>query len=530
MAKWGIDLQHGAKVVNGEKYGDWYRDPWGWPEFSEQFVKTLDIELHFGIVPGGSGVAFKFSEPPHFHPLDVPKSRLGTRPAVVQDPRSRLVYSAATGGLVGTLHKDLPDWVFGWRQRDGEIPPSSEEWSAYGRSVDDVAENSYSLQTDITSFFSSINVETLISTLSNSFGRNASVGLISEVLRTHNGMMSRSGLPQRSSASAFLAQVAVGPIDDEISTALRNKLVFSARRWMDDISVEGSEDELYALSQRIQAKARQAGLEINAAKTHLSTHREGLDRFKLEAIRSIRVPEVVAMRAAEYDSEPEFAFESDPSELVALERKLLDSPLAVPRTVGRAVLRSLRDNFLFENVGEWIENAHYFPHLADALSRYFAGARTYPGVSTGLESWFPKFEKSNWGKLDWVTAQYALAFAADDLPDAVLKVLRQWLSETSNVQKVAVAIQRLSLADPNYVRSTVSARADQIADPQLLRLFALGMVAANADRNTVESILNRDRRNQLTLKYLDDNRWKLPGTPIDFDHVQKTPPAMDDMG
>ncbi|MCP9001715.1 RNA-directed DNA polymerase [Pseudarthrobacter sp. RMG13] len=530
MAKWGIDLEQGAKVLNGEKYGDWYRDPWGWPEFSEQFVKTLDIEQDFGIVPGGSGVPFKFAETPHFHPLDVPKSRLGTRPAVVQDPRSRLVYSAATRGLVGTLHKDLPDWVFGWRQRDGEIPPSPEEWSAYGRSMADVAEDTYSLQTDITSFFSSINVETLISTLSSSFGRNASVGLISEVLRTHNSMMSRSGLPQRSSASAFLAQVAVGPIDDEISTALQNDLVRSARRWMDDISVEGSEDELFALSQRIQAKARQAGLEINAAKTHLSTHKEGLDRFNLEAIRSIRVPEVIAMLAAEYDDEPEFAFESDPGELVALERELLDSPLAVPRPVGRAVLRSLRDNFLFDQVGEWIDNAHHFPHLADALSRYFAGARTYPGVSTGLESWFPKFERSNWGKLDWVTAQHALAFAADDLPQAVLVVLRQWLSQSSNVQKVAVAIQRLSIADANFVRSTVSARVDQVSDPQLLRLFALGMVAANADRTTVESILNRDRRNQLTHKFLDDHKWKLPATPIDFDHVQKVPPLTDEVG
>lgn len=528
---WGIDLELGAKVVNGEKYGDWYRDPWGWPEFSEPFVKSLSVERDFGIVPGASGEPFKFSEPPHFHPLDVPKSRLGTRPAVVQDPRSRLIYSATTRGLVEALHKDLPDWVYGWRQRDGAIPHSSEEWSAYGRSIDEVPDGAYSLQTDITSFFSSINVETLIGTLSNTFGRNASVGLISEVLRTHNGMMSRSGLPQRSSASAFLAQVAVGPIDDEISTALRNGLVRSARRWMDDISVEGAEDELYALSQGIQAKARQAGLEINASKTHLSTHKEGLDRFRLEAIRSIRVPEVAAMRGSEYvDDEPEFAFESDPGELLALEREILESPLSVPRPVGRAVLRSLRDNFLFEQVGEWIANAHHFPHLADALSRYFAGARTYPGVSTGLEAWFPTFESSNWGRLDWVTAQHALAFAADDLPSSVLTVLRQWLTGSSNVQKIAVAIQRLSIVDPNYVRSTVSARVDQVSDPQLLRLFALGMVAANADRITVESILNRDRRNQLTHKYLEDNKWKLPRTPIDFDHVQKAPVAAEDFG
>lgn len=521
MAKWGIDLVAGAKVVNAEKYGDWYRDPWGWPEFSDQFVKTLEIEHDLGIVPGRAGHPFRFSEAPHFHPLDVPKSRLGTRPAVVQDPRSRLVYSAATSGLVPALHKDLPDWVFGWRQRDGNIPHSSDEWSAYGRSMDDKVDGSYSLQTDITSFFSSINVETLISTLSNSFGLNASIGLISEVIRAHDRLVSRSGLPQRSSASAFLAQVAVRPIDDEILAALTNGQIHSARRWMDDISAEGPEDELYALSQGIQAKARQAGLEINASKTYLSTHKEGLDRFRLEAIRSIRVPEVVAMRGAEYaDDEPEFSFESDPAELLALEREILDSPLAVPRPVGRAVLRSLRDNFLFDQIGRWIDNAHHFPHLADALSRFFAGARTYPNVSTGLEAWFTNFEKSNWGRLDWVTAQHALAFAADDMPDSVLSVLKQWLSTSSNVQKVAVSIQRLSIVDPNYVRSSVSARVDQVADPQLLRLFALGMVAANAERNTVESILNRDRRNQLTQKFLDDSKWKLPSTPIDFDHVQ----------
>ncbi|GGJ22750.1 hypothetical protein [Paenarthrobacter histidinolovorans] len=300
---------------------------------------------------------------------------------------------------------------------------------------------------------------------------------------------------------------------------------------MDDLSIEGPEDELYALSQRIQAKARHVGLEINTAKTHLSTHTEGLDRFRLEAIRSIRVPEVIALRGSEYtDDEPEFAFETDPADLLALEREILDSPLSVPRPVGRAVLRSLRDNFLFEQVPEWITHAHHFPHLADALGRYFAGARAYPGISTGLETWFSNFEGSKWGHSDWVTSQYALAFAADDLPSSVVTILRKWLAESFNVQKIAVSIQRLSVVDANYVRSTVSARVDHVADPQLLRLFALGMVSANAERSTVESILNRDRRNHLTNKYLAEQRWKLPATPIDFDHVQKEANDSEDVG
>jgi len=42
MTALGLDLVEAAKVAKSETYGEWYRDPWGWPELSAEFVSSLE--------------------------------------------------------------------------------------------------------------------------------------------------------------------------------------------------------------------------------------------------------------------------------------------------------------------------------------------------------------------------------------------------------------------------------------------------------------------------------------------------------
>jgi hypothetical protein len=104
VAKFGLDLERGRELAAMEVYGDWYRDPWGWPEvLSKDFVANLDVEEHLGIDKSSVSTSLD----PYFHPMEVPKSYLVVRPAVVQDPVSRLAYIGAVLNGAEDLHSGL---------------------------------------------------------------------------------------------------------------------------------------------------------------------------------------------------------------------------------------------------------------------------------------------------------------------------------------------------------------------------------------------------------------------------------------
>ncbi|UGU29880.1 RNA-directed DNA polymerase [Mycolicibacterium smegmatis] len=273
MGTLGLDLEAGRHLAATELYGDWYRDPWGWPEIlNPQFVARLDVEEHLGLEKGNVASSLQ----PFFHSMEVPKTYLGVRPAVVQDPISRLAYNSAVLKGAGSLHSALPDWVYGWRLRNDGVARNQQEWPRYVESLPGVDENGHGLITDITSFFSSIELPRLLEIVRSAAGRTASRDVIQQVLDAHARLLGRSGLPQRSFASAILANSYMQPIDDVLNAAVENwdSEVIRVRRWMDDISAEGSEDALYGLLPGIQDRARQIGLEINSAKTRLVPARE----------------------------------------------------------------------------------------------------------------------------------------------------------------------------------------------------------------------------------------------------------------
>ena len=512
----GLDIITGAKIVKSEQFGDWYRDPWGWPETTHEFAETLTYE-DLGV--SKQGRLYVYNATPDFHLFDVPKSFLGVRPAVIQDVRSRLAYTTAAAGLAERLHADLPEWVYGWRYRDGSYGKTN-EWELYRENQADVHLQDFAAQTDITSFFASIDVDRLVRRITETVGgESVLTEIVRKVLATHSLLHGRSGIPQRSSASALLAHTALRQVDDLLGSLLQSGELTAARRWMDDISFEGPESALYGALLQLQQSCRQEGLEVNALKTMLISGEQSAERLLEEAQGLIRLPVTTTRVTNDYeDFEMTFV---DRGALREAEEEVLSAPSRSPRSKVGIVLKSLIRYDDYSRITDWMTAAPYLPHAADKLSRYLAaGNRSLWGFGLDLPKWFTDLQQSGWPHLEWVQAQHALAVPSEQVDGGMQTVLEGWLSESSNLQKVAVAVQRIAAAHPVRYRALVTARIDSVHDPLLARLLALGLLMAAQPRDDVRQALRRHPNNALTLKYLEERGWRLPDVSEDFDPNQ----------
>jgi hypothetical protein len=352
----GLDLAKGAALARQEMYGDWYRDPWGWPELTKLDFSRQPNAVELGLVRRDRD-GIHLSSQPHFHLMEIPKSWLGVRPAVVQDAVSHLIYlTSATSGLA-TWHSGLPDWVFGWRIR-GETPEvrkNSSEWLDYVDSQPTPDAGGSGLQTDITSFFASLQPAKIAPIVLRALGSVASTTLIMEIVESHNSLTTRGGLPQRSYASAIIANAAIQPIDDALESFLRDGRIRSVRRWMDDVSAEGDEGDLYALLLKRQQATRQSGLELNSSKTNIVPVGDLVAQLRTEDMREVELPvRFTANYEGDVDEEVDLAV------LIDLEDAVLNTPRGVSRTLIKAVLFTLRQYEQFERWEEWCEKANSF--------------------------------------------------------------------------------------------------------------------------------------------------------------------------
>ncbi|EJO88063.1 hypothetical protein MCOL_V214074 [Mycobacterium colombiense CECT 3035] len=74
----------------------------------------------------------------------------------------------------------------------------------------------------------------------------------------------------------------------------------------------------------------------------------------------------------------------------------------------------------------------------------------------------------------------------------------------------------MSAINPTLARDVMRARSDTTSDPLLLRIFALGLLRAQADRGTIVAVLDRDSRNALLKRYLKTVNWEPPPVVADF--------------
>lgn len=514
-----FDLEGAAKLLTLESYGDWYRDPWGWVEHAPSLMSEVDVAEDLGFAKVRTG-GYSFDITPAFHLLTVPKSFTGVRPGVVIDPASKLVYTAAAAQLAKRMHGQLPEWVYGWRLRGGVHSSTTQERDYYDKSVSSVRKSKWALQTDITSFFASTDVETLMSDIKSTAGRTAATDAVEQVLDAHRGLSERRGLPQRCYASSFLANLAVSHVDDVIMAALSEGRISSARRWMDDISVESDGlQNLYRLIIDIQAAMRRSGLEINTAKTHLTDGKRSHALLKAESPDQLELKHLVTAEYIE-EGDDEEGPQFDLKPLEEAEERLLKHPKGISRGEGAMVLRALRSHNKTDRYLEWRNIAHQLPHIADTLGRYFAVAiQNEPKAKSALEKWFIEFEKSEWCAVEWVAPQYAMAFSSVDMPQDVTRILHSWLSDGRSLQQVSLAAQRLAVSDPHLARVALAKRSDRESDPHIQRALALAMIVAGASQQDVRKLLRRSAIHRLTLKALDSRKWRLPKPSRDFDPV-----------
>src|ERR1022692_4447868 len=80
-----------------EMTGDWYRDPWGWPEYDSLLDSQYDL-----LIERANGRELK-----RVVQIDVPKENFGVRPAVVIEPVDRLLYQCMVDSISASLIGDL---------------------------------------------------------------------------------------------------------------------------------------------------------------------------------------------------------------------------------------------------------------------------------------------------------------------------------------------------------------------------------------------------------------------------------------
>ena len=100
-----LDLKQAVENIKNEIPGDWYQDPWGWPELGFMLQKQQELIAENLNASGVRAVAL----------LDVPKENWGTRPAVILDIADRLSYHALTDDLSVKLIGSMSPDVYGWR-------------------------------------------------------------------------------------------------------------------------------------------------------------------------------------------------------------------------------------------------------------------------------------------------------------------------------------------------------------------------------------------------------------------------------
>ncbi|MEZ5375584.1 MAG: RNA-directed DNA polymerase [Acidimicrobiales bacterium] len=507
-----VDIDRALKNVKNDLVGDWFRDPWDWPELDFVAKKRPDI-LYARL--GAEGVARAAK-------IDVAKENFGIRPAIVMDPIDRLAYQAIVDSLSLKLGTGLPETVYGWRlpRRDperGSYSPNRTENEMYRRHISTFgAHDSMSgLKTDIVSFFSNIPIDRLSERIVERAGRSKPADRLIDMLASWDGSP-RKGLPQRSAASALLANLYLQPLDDALLEKVRvptrrrgrtlrdifHSLMMYERildggqsaRWMDDIWVFRRDvGELRTMQAQIEGILRDLGLDINIAKTAVL---EGED-LRAEILNFAH-------------SAAETSLLGDPKDYQPL-RDLIDLLIASPESSNRSTFkftfRRMREHAVDYRLDDLVEVAHRAPHAADAYARLFRDSETYKD----LHGWFVKHWKSSWAVSDWSVASLATMFPVANIRKPMRELLASHISQPGgSLAKTSFAASRLAIKDPENYRAAIRAALKNSDHPLERRVLALAALSCGEERQLVKKALKEFSANQVTLEMLMATNFRTP--------------------
>ncbi|MFB6831400.1 reverse transcriptase domain-containing protein [Streptomyces hydrogenans] len=518
---YGLDAKKAADICQTEMYGDWYRDPWGWPELS--WVMKDPSSFPWGEIVHRDG-QITLRREPRFEPTVVPKSRLGVRPAVVMGLDVRMAYAAAIAQVAPKLHANLPEWVYGWRNRDGKkLANNGDEWKSYSSFFHDPdSMKGYALQTDITSFFASIDINKAVDVVYSEDGNSAGAQLIEKIVRSHHALATRNGLPQRSWPSAILANRYMAPLDNLILQRLSAGQLTGAVRWMDDIYVTGEESTLYKFFLDFQARVRELGLEANASKSRLGRLKDLRHDVLMEGLKEVPIPVRKRIEILENGSDVVEAAveEMDVEWLRKLEEAALRDPHGQPSTTIKVILKTLRKHKEYGKFSQWLDEAERLSHVADGLGRYFRDAiREDPRRMDDYCDWYSSYRATEWAAVNWSSAQFALAIPSSSKNSSYRSVLADWLEYGTDLHQVSVAAQRLALVDPSATKDIIRRRLDDEARPLFQRIYSLALLSARDERMLISRAIRQDASNVITWKWLEDGNYSPPKVSDDYDWV-----------
>lgn len=499
-----LDIDQALTNVGIDTKGDWYRDPWGWPELrwiTKKKPETIVQRLN------SSGVW-------RAHPIDVPKENFGTRPAIVMDPVDRLAYQALVDRLSIDLVGTQKQWAYGWR-----LPPTDPERGVYARN-DYQWQNflsqlvglanlfDYALKADVVSYFASIDLDGLADAIDARSGTGKVQERILDLIDSWGHIPGRAGLPQRSFASAVLANMYLRPIDD----VLQHHGAVSgwwktfapggaACRWMDDLWLFGNDPARLRHAQvEIEQALRGLGLNLNSGKTDVL---EG-ERLVAEAQQMEHSAVDDALQSEPRDNEPL-------NDLVDL---LLASPEHASRTSVRFASTRMREHEEFDRVNEFVEQAHRMPHVADHLARLFRDS----GVWHELDEWYEDYAKGEWAMIPWSVAQLGTLFPVDEYYERTAHHFAEVLSSgQAPLPLTAVAAQRLASWDSDTARVAIREAAKTAQHPLVRRTLALAALASDEERPFIRGLLDEFEENSITSAMLEDRSFKPPKVLNDFD-------------
>jgi hypothetical protein len=341
--------------------------------------------------------------------LDVPKENWGTRPAVILDIADRLSYHALADNLSVNLIGSMSPDVYGLRLPPVEPKPgiyshNNKQWDGYRFHLMDLADlYPVALKTDIVSFFASIPVALVQEAIQDRCQKNEITKRLCDMVDSFGSIPDRSGLVQRSTASAVLANMYVEPLDDVLKHHSFSEMVFfgkklahrSFTRWMDDIWLFGRDTAAMRRAQMdLQAAAQTLGLNLNYAKTEVLEGPDVAEQAK--EIEHSAVDDAL-------DGEPDFG------PLEALIDKLLLHPEKAGRTSLKFTATRMRKHDSRYRIQEVIALAPRMPHAADGWSRLFKEVFT----NESLQDWYLQYVDSDWAAHEWSIAHFGRMFPSD---------------------------------------------------------------------------------------------------------------------
>lgn len=504
-----IDWSQALKNVKEDVKGDWYRDPWNWPEYEHAARSDMESVIERA---QARGIRRPFK-------IDVPKYNFATRPAVVLEPIDRLVFQGLSDFISPKLIGDMRPWVYGWRLsrqgvERGKYSSNKEEWEIYRAHLQRLVSGmTVGLRTDIVSCFASIPTERACEDIERTAGSgSAVVKRLIDMIRLYDQVPGRTGIPQRSFASCVVANMYLSrldPILQEFSDRQPVRHSIFAKlagggpfvtRWMDDIWAFGwNESALRALQFDLEKEARDIGLELHAAKTDVMSG----DRLASEALKVEHSAVDDALDADVPDTAP----------LEELLDEILEDPLNADRTTIRFAMTRMRRNKVTSRLSKLVENAERMPQGADHLARAFRDFNLWED----LQDWYLEYESSDWARMKWAVSQLGTMFptkgvSSQALTDRFLEILQ----DRPSLPMLALTAQRLAGWRPDDARDCLRDLASTADHPLERRLVALASLSVREDTARVKRLLSEYEENRVTLAAVEARDFRPFDVAPDF--------------